>query len=66
MANVDVVHGDLLEQNVDVIVNAWNRNIILGGCYYLRVFQEPLSVLAATLRSEKLLNMAPFHLAERC
>jgi O-acetyl-ADP-ribose deacetylase len=22
------VHGDLLDQNVDVIVNAWNRNII--------------------------------------
>jgi O-acetyl-ADP-ribose deacetylase (regulator of RNase III) len=25
---VDVVDGDLLEQEVDVIVNAWNRNII--------------------------------------
>ena len=25
---VRVVHGDLLEQEVDVIVNAWNRNII--------------------------------------
>lgn len=24
----DVVFGDLLEQSVDVIVNAWNRNII--------------------------------------
>ena len=24
----DVVHGDLLDQDVDVIVNAWNRNII--------------------------------------
>ncbi|MEN6449156.1 MAG: macro domain-containing protein [Thermoguttaceae bacterium] len=23
-----VVHGDLLDQDVDVIVNAWNRNII--------------------------------------
>ena len=28
MPNVDVVHGDLLDQPVDVIVNAWNRNII--------------------------------------
>lgn len=28
MANVEVVHGDLLEQDVDVVVNAWNRNII--------------------------------------
>ncbi len=25
---VEVVHGDLLEQEVDAIVNAWNRNII--------------------------------------
>src|SRR6478672_13398421 len=24
----EVVEGDLLDQNVDVIVNAWNRNII--------------------------------------
>jgi O-acetyl-ADP-ribose deacetylase len=24
----EVVHGDLLDQPVDVIVNAWNRNII--------------------------------------
>lgn len=23
-----VVHGDLLDQDVDVIVNAWNRNVI--------------------------------------
>lgn len=25
---IEVVHGDLLDQKVDVIVNAWNRNII--------------------------------------
>jgi O-acetyl-ADP-ribose deacetylase (regulator of RNase III) len=25
---VQLVHGDLLEQHVDAIVNAWNRNII--------------------------------------
>jgi O-acetyl-ADP-ribose deacetylase (regulator of RNase III) len=25
---VSVVHGDLLDQDVDVIVNAWNRNVI--------------------------------------
>lgn len=25
---VEIVEGDLLDQNVDVIVNAWNRNII--------------------------------------
>ncbi|MEM7404070.1 MAG: macro domain-containing protein [Pseudomonadota bacterium] len=26
--NLEVVYGDLLEQEVDVIVNAWNRNVI--------------------------------------
>jgi O-acetyl-ADP-ribose deacetylase (regulator of RNase III) len=26
--NLQLVHGDLLDQDVDVIVNAWNRNII--------------------------------------
>jgi len=26
--NITIVHGDLLDQDVDVIVNAWNRNII--------------------------------------
>lgn len=26
--DVSIVQGDLLEQNVEVIVNAWNRNII--------------------------------------
>src|SRR5262245_39448142 len=25
---VSVVHGDLLDQDVDVIVNAWNRNVV--------------------------------------
>lgn len=28
MAQVEVVEGDLLTQEVEVIVNAWNRNII--------------------------------------
>jgi O-acetyl-ADP-ribose deacetylase (regulator of RNase III) len=28
MPNIKVVHGDLLTQDVDVIVNAWNRNVI--------------------------------------
>jgi len=28
MSNVEIVQGDLLDQDVDVIVNAWNRNII--------------------------------------
>lgn len=28
MANVSVVEGNLLDQDVEVIVNSWNRNII--------------------------------------
>ena len=28
MATLEVVEGDLLDQSVEVIVNAWNRNII--------------------------------------
>jgi hypothetical protein len=24
----EIVYGDILKQNVEVIVNAWNRNII--------------------------------------
>ncbi|WP_338847243.1 macro domain-containing protein [Massilia sp. W12] len=28
MATAQIIHGDLLDQEVDVIVNAWNRNII--------------------------------------
>jgi O-acetyl-ADP-ribose deacetylase len=28
MNNIEVIEGDLLDQDVEVIVNAWNRNII--------------------------------------
>jgi hypothetical protein len=28
MKTISVVEGDLLDQDVDVIVNSWNRNII--------------------------------------
>ncbi|QDT05112.1 O-acetyl-ADP-ribose deacetylase [Rubripirellula lacrimiformis] len=28
MGNIQIVTGDLLDQDVDVVVNAWNRNII--------------------------------------
>ncbi|MGI0119942.1 macro domain-containing protein [Zooshikella sp. RANM57] len=26
--NYELVHGDILDQDVEVIVNSWNRNII--------------------------------------
>ncbi len=28
MNHIEIIEGDLLDQDVDVIVNAWNRNII--------------------------------------
>jgi len=28
MIDIEIVEGDLLDQDVEVIVNAWNRNII--------------------------------------
>jgi O-acetyl-ADP-ribose deacetylase len=28
MNSIEIIEGDLLDQNVEVIVNAWNRNII--------------------------------------
>jgi O-acetyl-ADP-ribose deacetylase (regulator of RNase III) len=28
-ASIEVIYGDLLDQDVEVIVNAWNRNVIL-------------------------------------
>lgn len=36
--NLSVVDGDLLDQNVDVIVNAWNRNII--RCWLVLLIQR--------------------------
>ena len=50
-----VVHGDLLDQDVDVIVNAWNRNIIpwwlllpqgVSGAIKRRAGLEPFRELA--------------------
>ena len=50
-----VVEGDLLDQNVDVIVNAWNRNIIpwwlllpqgVSGAIKRRAGKEPFREVA--------------------
>ena len=52
---LSVVHGDLLDQDVDVIVNAWNRNIIpwwlllpqgVSGAIKRRAGLEPFRELA--------------------
>ena len=52
---LSVVHGDLLDQDVDVLVNAWNRNIIpwwlllpqgVSGAIKRRAGLEPFRELA--------------------
>ncbi len=52
---VEVVEGDLLEQDVDAIVNAWNRNIIpwwlllphgVSGAIKKRAGRQPFRELA--------------------
>lgn len=54
-ANVVVVEGDLLNQEVDVIVNAWNRNVIpwwlllpqgVSGSIKRRAGKQPFHELA--------------------
>jgi O-acetyl-ADP-ribose deacetylase (regulator of RNase III) len=51
----DVIEGDLLDQKVDVIVNAWNRNVIpwwlllpqgVSGAIKRRAGREPFRELA--------------------
>lgn len=51
----EIVEGDLLEQDVDVIVNAWNRNIIpwwllipqgVSGCIKKKAGRTPFSELS--------------------
>ncbi len=44
---VRIVEGDLLDQPVDAIVNAWNRNVIPGGCCCRRAFPGRSSVAVA-------------------
>ena len=53
--NVEIVDGDLLDQDVEVIVNAWNRNIIpwwlllpqgVSGAIKKRAGYEPFRELA--------------------
>jgi O-acetyl-ADP-ribose deacetylase (regulator of RNase III) len=39
---VQLVHGDLLDQNVDVIVNAWNRNPFPHWLHRFRSIAFPL------------------------
>ena len=59
--NLAIVEGDLLDQDVDVIVNAWNRNIIpwwlllpsgVSGAIKKRGGREPFRELA---------KMGPIH-----
>ena len=62
---VEVVEGDLLDQEVDAIVSAWNRNIILGGCCGRMAFRVP----SRSAEDMGLFNNcpgAPFPLVRRC
>jgi len=49
--HVTVVEGDLLDQDVEVIVNAWNRNIIPWWLLLPRASRERSRNVLATLRS---------------
>jgi hypothetical protein len=40
--HVEIVDGDLLDQDVDVVINAWNRNIIP---WWLSLMLDALSTL---------------------
>lgn len=55
MSEIEIVEGDLLDQDVEVIVNAWNRNVIpwwlllpqgVSGAIKRRAGYEPLRQLA--------------------
>jgi O-acetyl-ADP-ribose deacetylase len=55
MNQVEIVEGDLLDQDVEVIVNAWNRNVIpwwlllpqgVSGAIKRRAGYEPFQQLA--------------------
>jgi hypothetical protein len=45
--NIRVIQGDLLDQDVDVIVNAWNRNVIPWWLLLPKVYLVPLKNVAA-------------------
>ncbi len=63
MSQIQIVEGDLLDQDVEVIVNAWNRNIIPCGCCFRRAFHgRSRDELDASLSGSRQ-NAARFHLA---
>jgi hypothetical protein len=64
--NVQIVHGDLLDQEIDVIVNAWNRNIIPGGSCCRRVSPGRSSGMAVSGPSRNSQSIGRFHWAAQC
>ena len=50
MPEVEVVRGDLLDQPVEIIVNAWNRNFIPWWLLLPRAFREQSSDVRAMSR----------------
>ena len=63
---VEVVEGDLLDQDVDVIVNAWNRNIIPWWLLLPQGVSGRSSGVAEKPHSRNLASTDGFHLAGQC
>jgi len=64
MANIapqiTIVEGDLLDQEVDVIVNAWIGTSSRGGCCCRREFLGPLNDGEERFHFEKWPDTVPF------
>ena len=60
---IQIFEGDLLDQDVEVIVNAWNRNIIPGGYCSRMEFRVLSSDAVVLLHSASLASWGRFRLA---
>jgi len=61
--NATVVEGDLIDQDVDVIVNAWNRNIIPWWLLLPQGVSGAIKKLAAPARSKNSVSTGRFRWA---
>jgi O-acetyl-ADP-ribose deacetylase len=65
MSNVRVCDGDLLNQDVDVIVNAWNRNIFPWWLLLPQGVSGAIKRYAGVAPFNELTKMGPIPLAAR-
>jgi len=63
---VEIVEGDLLDQYVEVIVNAWNRNIIPWWLLLPQGVSGAIRRRGGTAPSRKSAGMERFLLAAQC